>query len=47
MACSLTACAQGDRAGAGEVMRAHIAVTEQAVTAALSAQGVAADRLPG
>ncbi len=38
---------QGDRAGAGEAMRAHIAVTEQAVAAALSAQGVAADGLPG
>lgn len=37
----------GDRAAAGEVMRAHIAVTEEAVAAALSAQGVAADRLPG
>ena len=30
---------QGDRAGAGEAMRAHIAVTEHAVAAALSAQG--------
>jgi DNA-binding FadR family transcriptional regulator len=35
-----------DRAGAGAVMRAHIAVTERAVTAALSAQGVAADPEP-
>ena len=37
----------GDRAGAAEVMRAHIGITERAVTAALSAQGVAAERLPG
>lgn len=36
-----------DRAGAGEAMRAHISVTEQAVAAVLSAQGVAADTLPG
>jgi GntR family transcriptional regulator, transcriptional repressor for pyruvate dehydrogenase complex len=35
-----------DRAGAGAVMRAHIAVTERAVTAALSAQGVAAEPAP-
>ena len=35
-----------DRAGAGAVMRAHIAVTERAVTAALSAQGVAAEPEP-
>jgi DNA-binding FadR family transcriptional regulator len=37
----------GDRAGAGEVMRAHIAVTERAVTAALSAQGFTAEPLTG
>ncbi|HUZ55312.1 MAG TPA: FCD domain-containing protein [Streptosporangiaceae bacterium] len=36
-----------DRAGAGEAMRAHIAVTERAVAAVLSAQGVPADTLPG
>jgi DNA-binding FadR family transcriptional regulator len=36
----------GDRAGAGQAMRGHIGTTEEAVAAALSAQGVAADRLP-
>ncbi|HUZ27517.1 MAG TPA: FCD domain-containing protein [Streptosporangiaceae bacterium] len=36
-----------DPAGAGEAMRAHLAVTGRAVTAALAAQGVAAERLPG
>lgn len=36
-----------DRAGVGEAMRAHLAVTEHAVAAALSAQGVAAETLPG
>jgi GntR family transcriptional regulator, transcriptional repressor for pyruvate dehydrogenase complex len=36
-----------DRAGAGEVMRAHLAVTERAVAAALSAQGFAGEALPG
>lgn len=36
-----------DRAGAGEAMRAHLAVTARAVTAALAAQGVAAETLPG
>jgi DNA-binding FadR family transcriptional regulator len=34
---------EGDRAGAGDAMRAHIAVTERAVTAALSAQGFTAE----
>ena len=37
----------GDRAGAGAAMRAHLAVTAQAVAAALAATGVAAESLPG
>jgi GntR family transcriptional regulator, transcriptional repressor for pyruvate dehydrogenase complex len=35
-----------DRAGAGAAMRAHIASTERAVTAALSAQGFSAEPYP-
>ncbi len=42
----LIACLRaGDRAGAGAAMRAHIAVTERAVAAALDAQGVSAEPL--
>jgi len=37
----------GDRAGAGAAMRAHLQVTASAVAAALAAQGVAAETLPG
>jgi DNA-binding GntR family transcriptional regulator len=38
----------GDGAGARAIMRAHIGITERAVAAALTEQGVvAADRLPG
>jgi GntR family transcriptional regulator, transcriptional repressor for pyruvate dehydrogenase complex len=45
---ALIACLRGrDRAGAGAAMRAHLAVTADAVAAALTAQGVAADTLRG
>jgi DNA-binding FadR family transcriptional regulator len=44
----LIACLHGrDRAGAGAAMRAHLAVTADAVSAALTAQGVAAETLRG
>jgi DNA-binding FadR family transcriptional regulator len=43
----ITCLRAGDRAGAGAAMRAHLAVTADAIAAALTAQGVAAETLQG